>query len=154
MRGLQTWKLSNTTTMPCRFFVLLSLFVMFIALYHRNSLFEYVIWFHISGYVPDRCGCCQICARLEHELCDISPEDNKYGICGENLECRSRNFDGGVHYKFRYFWVEIISSRKILWLHYQMQISNNRMMENTHACVRKIKWFAVTKGKLIQPFAP
>merc|ERR1712020_297896 len=51
----------------------------------------------LAGYVPDRCGCCQICARLEHELCDISPEDNKYGICGENLECRSRKFDGGVH---------------------------------------------------------
>ena len=82
----------------------LSLFVMFIAFYHRNSLFEYIIWFHISGYVPDRCGCCQICARLEHELCDISPEDNKYGICGENLECRSRNFDGGVYFKFRYLW--------------------------------------------------
>jgi len=49
----------------------------------------------LAGYVPDRCGCCQICARLEHELCDISPEDNKYGICGENLECRSRSFDEG-----------------------------------------------------------
>lgn len=49
----------------------------------------------LAGYVPDRCGCCQICARLEHELCDISTEDNRYGICGENLECRSRKFDGG-----------------------------------------------------------
>jgi len=49
----------------------------------------------LAGYVPDRCGCCQICARLEHELCDISPEENRYGICGENLECRSRKYDGG-----------------------------------------------------------
>ena len=48
------------------------------------------------GYVLDRCGCCIICARLEHELCDISQDDNRYGICGENLECRSRKLDGGV----------------------------------------------------------
>ena len=65
-------------------------------IFPQNSKFNNWFWFLILGYVPDRCGCCQICARLEHELCDISPEENRYGICGENLECRSRKYDGGV----------------------------------------------------------
>ncbi len=39
------------------------------------------------GYVPDRCGCCQVCARSEFELCDVSPDEGKYGICGDNLNC-------------------------------------------------------------------
>lgn len=36
----------------------------------------------------DKCGCCQTCGRTEHELCDVSPEKGKYGICGDNLVCR------------------------------------------------------------------
>ena len=41
----------------------------------------------LLGYVPDRCGCCQVCARSEFELCDISPDEGKFGICGDNLNC-------------------------------------------------------------------
>jgi len=48
-----------------------------------------------SGYATDRCGCCQICARTENQLCDKFPEEDRYGICGENLECMSRKEDGG-----------------------------------------------------------
>ena len=33
-----------------------------------------------------RCGCCQVCARSEAELCDPNIVD-KYGVCGDNLEC-------------------------------------------------------------------
>merc|ERR1712079_567969 len=48
-----------------------------------------------AGNTTDRCGCCQICARTENELCDQSPEEDRYGMCGENLDCVSRKEDGG-----------------------------------------------------------
>ena len=38
----------------------------------------------------DKGGCCQVCGRTEHELCDVSPEEGKYGICGDNLVCRRK----------------------------------------------------------------
>jgi len=41
----------------------------------------------LAGVVPDRCGCCQVCAQREGEMCDPGPAD-KYGTCGDNLECR------------------------------------------------------------------
>eukprot|EP00093_Oithona_nana_P000183 00183.XXX_2084_565_1 [CDS] Oithona nana genome sequencing. len=41
----------------------------------------------LAGYVLDKCGCCQVCGRSEHELCDVSLEEGKYGICGDNLKC-------------------------------------------------------------------
>jgi len=44
----------------------------------------------VAGVTPDRCGCCQICARSETELCDVSwaqSKDQSAGICGDNLEC-------------------------------------------------------------------
>lgn len=41
----------------------------------------------VAGYSPDRCGCCQLCARSEFELCDQSPDEGKFGICGDNLIC-------------------------------------------------------------------
>lgn len=40
----------------------------------------------VAGVTPDRCGCCQVCARSEAELCDANIVD-KYGVCGDNLEC-------------------------------------------------------------------
>jgi len=43
-----------------------------------------------AGVVADRCGCCQICARTEGELCDEHPEQARFGLCGENLQCRRR----------------------------------------------------------------
>lgn len=50
-----------------------------------------IIFFNLStGYVLDKCGCCQVCGRSEHELCDVSPEDGKFGICGDNLKCISK----------------------------------------------------------------
>jgi len=44
----------------------------------------------LAGYVMDKCGCCQVCGRTEHELCDLSPEEGRYGICGDNLVCRRK----------------------------------------------------------------
>jgi len=44
----------------------------------------------LSGYVMDKCGCCQVCGRTEHELCDLNPGEGKYGICGDNLACRRK----------------------------------------------------------------
>ena len=38
----------------------------------------------------DKCGCCQVCGRTEHELCDLNPGEGKYGICGDNLACRRK----------------------------------------------------------------
>ena len=38
----------------------------------------------------DKCGCCQVCGRPEHELCDLNPGEGKYGICGDNLACRRK----------------------------------------------------------------
>jgi len=47
-----------------------------------TSLFEC-----LAGVVPDRCGCCQVCARQEGELCDPGKEQ-RYGTCGDNLDCK------------------------------------------------------------------
>jgi len=41
----------------------------------------------MAGVVPDRCGCCQVCAQREGEMCDHGKAD-KYGTCGDNLDCR------------------------------------------------------------------
>ncbi|CAH8505365.1 unnamed protein product [Heterobilharzia americana] len=51
------------------------------------------------GTVRDKCGCCDICALEEAQLCNI-PEDFRngvlksgitwHGICGTDLECRTR----------------------------------------------------------------
>ena len=35
----------------------------------------------------DKCGCCQVCGRAEHQLCDVNQEERKYGVCGDNLIC-------------------------------------------------------------------
>nr|ACO11368.1 Insulin-like growth factor-binding protein 7 precursor [Caligus rogercresseyi] len=43
----------------------------------------------VAGQIGDRCGCCQICARSEEELCDLGARF-KYGQCGENLDCVKR----------------------------------------------------------------
>ncbi|KAM9836528.1 serine protease HTRA3 [Aulostomus maculatus] len=37
-----------------------------------------------SGYVPDRCNCCLVCAQGEGELCG-RPDDL---LCGDGLECK------------------------------------------------------------------
>ena len=63
----------------------------------------------VAGLTPDRCGCCQVgtrgtwptvynvtcqvCARSEAELCDVSVVD-KYGVCGDNLECVHQQEEG------------------------------------------------------------
>ena len=46
-----------------------------------------ILFYFVQGYVMDKCGCCQVCGRTEHELCDVSPGEGKYGICGDNLVC-------------------------------------------------------------------
>ena len=46
----------------------------------------------------DRCGCCQVCARSEGQLCDVDRNKNngELGICGENLVCAKRDDVPGV----------------------------------------------------------
>ncbi|CAF0739952.1 unnamed protein product [Didymodactylos carnosus] len=46
----------------------------------------------LAGLSLDACGCCQVCAQRERELCDHpdAPSAKKYGSCGENLQCRIR----------------------------------------------------------------
>merc|ERR1712215_255906 len=46
-----------------------------------------------AGVVPDRCGCCQVCARSEGELCDVRGGE-KYGTCGDNLDCQEQEESG------------------------------------------------------------
>merc|ERR1711872_802029 len=47
---------------------------------------SYVWWVLFGPKVgPDRCGCCQVCARREGELCD---DKATFGTCGDNLECQ------------------------------------------------------------------
>jgi len=47
----------------------------------------------LAGVVPDRCGCCQVCARREGELCD-DRGDQKFGTCGDNLDCQYQQETG------------------------------------------------------------
>ena len=47
----------------------------------------------VAGVVPDRCGCCQECARTEGELCDHRG-DQKFGTCGDNLDCQFQHETG------------------------------------------------------------
>ena len=45
-----------------------------------------------AGITKDSCGCCDVCAKNEFELCDhpdvLNFETGKHGVCGANLECR------------------------------------------------------------------
>lgn len=48
-----------------------------------------------AGLVLDRCGCCNVCGRIEGEKCDnyTLPLEYKdrYGFCGDNMACLLRN---------------------------------------------------------------
>ena len=46
----------------------------------------------VAGVVRDRCGCCDVCAKAEYELCDHARVRSKHelGKCGDELECRIR----------------------------------------------------------------
>ena len=50
---------------------------------------------HNTGVTVDRCGCCQVCARSEGQLCDDDAE-KELGLCGENLLCAKRDDVPGV----------------------------------------------------------
>lgn len=47
-----------------------------------------------AGLVKDHCGCCNVCAKTEYELCDHPEVQNPPGVhhgdCGDNLVCRLR----------------------------------------------------------------
>ncbi|XP_074641084.1 insulin-like growth factor-binding protein-related protein 1 [Tubulanus polymorphus] len=48
----------------------------------------------IAGITKDRCGCCDVCALKEGEVCDHPQAPNRHVKdlnCGENLECRLRD---------------------------------------------------------------
>ena len=57
-----------------------------------SATWQVLMQCHVSGvYTVPRVRClysitCQVCARSEAELCDVSVVD-KYGVCGDNLEC-------------------------------------------------------------------
>lgn len=49
----------------------------------------------LAGIVKDGCGCCDVCGKVEFELCDHpavprQPSGPYYGRCGDDLECRVR----------------------------------------------------------------
>lgn len=47
----------------------------------------------LAGIVKDGCGCCDVCGKIEYELCyhpGVPQAKTYYGRCGENLECRLR----------------------------------------------------------------
>ena len=52
----------------------------------------------LAGVALDRCGCCQVCAGSEGQLCDVDRNKNsgELGICGENLVCAKRDDVPGV----------------------------------------------------------
>lgn len=47
----------------------------------------------VAGFYKDKCGCCDICAKAQYELCDHPNVHTRrhLGHCGHNLECRLRN---------------------------------------------------------------
>ena len=48
-----------------------------------------------AGFAIDRCGCCEVCAKQEFELCDhpsvYTAPGVYHGKCGSNLECKLRD---------------------------------------------------------------
>ncbi|KAM3834169.1 kazal-type serine protease inhibitor domain-containing protein 1 [Vipera latastei] len=42
----------------------------------------------LAGVVLDACDCCQECANLEGQICDLDHTNHFYGKCGDHLECR------------------------------------------------------------------
>ncbi|KAK8379283.1 hypothetical protein O3P69_019270 [Scylla paramamosain] len=44
-----------------------------------------------SGVVSDPCGCCDVCARVLGELCDLEGGSHQFGTCGEYLTCAARS---------------------------------------------------------------
>jgi len=47
----------------------------------------------LAGIVKDGCGCCDVCGKVEYELCThpgVPTPKSYYGRCGDNLECRLR----------------------------------------------------------------
>jgi hypothetical protein len=52
----------------------------------------------LSGLTLDKCGCCQVCAQRESELCNHPdvPSSKQYEGCGENLQCKIRMDNRGT----------------------------------------------------------
>jgi len=52
----------------------------------------------LAGLTLDKCGCCQVCAQRESELCNHPdvPASRQYEGCGENLECKLRKDSRGA----------------------------------------------------------
>lgn len=46
----------------------------------------------LAGLTLDKCGCCQVCAQRESDLCNHPdvPSTEQYEACGENLQCKIR----------------------------------------------------------------
>lgn len=52
----------------------------------------------LAGLTLDKCGCCQVCAQRESELCNHPdvPSTKQYEACGENLQCKIRSDNRGA----------------------------------------------------------
>ena len=46
-----------------------------------------------AGLSIDKCGCCEVCAKQEFELCEhpMVKSGAYHGKCGDNLECKLRD---------------------------------------------------------------
>ncbi|GAA6085678.1 kazal-type serine peptidase inhibitor domain 3 [Tachysurus ichikawai] len=42
-----------------------------------------------AGLVRDSCGCCFECGNLEGQPCDVGDRNVYYGLCGEELVCKT-----------------------------------------------------------------
>ena len=73
--------------------------------------------------IPDTCGCCQICARSEGELCDQRPKENRFGICGENLKCVRREDEPQVH---SYIRIGIVGNAELV----RQRLSSTRIFQS------------------------
>lgn len=47
----------------------------------------------LAGITKDQCQCCDVCAKLEGQLCDIASD---YDMCGDGLECRESSDTGSI----------------------------------------------------------
>jgi hypothetical protein len=73
-----------------------------------------------AGLVLDRCGCCNICGRIEGEKCDnytlpLQYKD-RYGFCGDNMACLLRNdledLVRILFHSFIYFQIDFFHSKQ------------------------------------------
>ena len=113
-----------------------------------TSHFRKMLWSplnsdRLAGVTADRCGCCQMCARSEGQLCDddSNKKNGALGICGENLVCAKRDDVPGVRRTTAYF----------VWLK-QMSLGPYFCRPSRFASVKCKRWCAATTRQRIRQF--